>query len=149
MLLYLHITVQGTYFTCIRFTTFFCTQTAKKLEDLRRYSSQVGLSEHDAVSLSSAQRHSILSFSLMLPALCWSIMHVLSLYRPLLELFLWTPAQVNDNLNPSEFISSHPVQVKFWLQEPQLCVCVWFYCGTKFSPRNDTNSTNLPVGTSS
>uniref|UniRef100_A0A8C1IY60 Tyrosine-protein phosphatase non-receptor type 20 n=1 Tax=Cyprinus carpio TaxID=7962 RepID=A0A8C1IY60_CYPCA len=30
---------------------------AKKPEDLRRYSSQVGLSEHDAVSLSSAQRH--------------------------------------------------------------------------------------------
>ncbi|XP_050949424.1 tyrosine-protein phosphatase non-receptor type 13 isoform X4 [Labeo rohita] len=30
---------------------------AKKPEDLRRYSSQVGLSEHDAISLSSAQRH--------------------------------------------------------------------------------------------
>ncbi|XP_048022875.1 tyrosine-protein phosphatase non-receptor type 13 isoform X3 [Megalobrama amblycephala] len=30
---------------------------AKKPEDLRRFSSQVGLSEHDAVSLSSAQRH--------------------------------------------------------------------------------------------
>uniref|UniRef100_A0A672Q025 Tyrosine-protein phosphatase non-receptor type 13 n=1 Tax=Sinocyclocheilus grahami TaxID=75366 RepID=A0A672Q025_SINGR len=30
---------------------------AKKPEDLKRYSSQVGLSEHDAVSLSSAQRH--------------------------------------------------------------------------------------------
>uniref|UniRef100_A0A672SQU9 Tyrosine-protein phosphatase non-receptor type 13 n=1 Tax=Sinocyclocheilus grahami TaxID=75366 RepID=A0A672SQU9_SINGR len=30
---------------------------AKKPEDLRRYSSQVGLAEHDGVSLSSAQRH--------------------------------------------------------------------------------------------
>ncbi|XP_039528650.1 tyrosine-protein phosphatase non-receptor type 13 isoform X1 [Pimephales promelas] len=30
---------------------------AKKPEDLRRFSSQVGLTEHDAVSLSSAQRH--------------------------------------------------------------------------------------------
>ncbi|XP_051959846.1 tyrosine-protein phosphatase non-receptor type 13 isoform X2 [Xyrauchen texanus] len=30
---------------------------AKKPEDIRRYSSQVGLSEHDAVSLNSAQRH--------------------------------------------------------------------------------------------
>ncbi|XP_059398769.1 tyrosine-protein phosphatase non-receptor type 13-like isoform X2 [Carassius carassius] len=30
---------------------------AKKPEDLRRYSSQVGLAEHDAVSLNSAQRH--------------------------------------------------------------------------------------------
>ncbi len=37
--------------------TFLCTQTAKKPEDLRRYSSQVGLSEHDGVSLNSAQRH--------------------------------------------------------------------------------------------
>ncbi|XP_030624009.1 tyrosine-protein phosphatase non-receptor type 13 [Chanos chanos] len=30
---------------------------AKKTEDIRRYSSQVGLSEHDAVSLGSGQRH--------------------------------------------------------------------------------------------
>ncbi|XP_057215875.1 tyrosine-protein phosphatase non-receptor type 13 isoform X2 [Triplophysa rosa] len=33
---------------------------AKKPDDLRRYSSQVGLSEHDPVSLSGAQRHRIL-----------------------------------------------------------------------------------------
>lgn len=85
---YLHITVQDIYFTCIRFTTFFCTQTAKKPEDLRRYSSQFGLSEHDGVSLSSAQRH---RYSLFFSdAFCFVlIIHArpVCLYRPLLELF--------------------------------------------------------------
>lgn len=158
MLLFVYYcTVPGTYFTCIHFTFFFCTQTAKKPEDLRRYSSQVGLSEHDAISLSSAQRHrySFFFFSLMFPALCWSIMHILSvLNRFWGPLWLWTPAQVNDNLNPSwvHFLSSCSSLVLVTKTAALcLCVCGSHTCtlGTNLSPEMTQTAQNLPMGTSS
>lgn len=79
----------------VHYFSFVLSQTAKKPEDLRRYSSQVGLSEHDSVSLGGAQRH---RYSLLL----WSIMHVGFFQEPThSETLLWlrTLALVNDNPN--------------------------------------------------
>lgn len=91
----------------------------------------------------------ILSFSLMLSALCWSSMHVLSVCTdPFLSSFV-DPSQVNDNLNPS------------WVNFPSSCsslvlvtrtadvyVC-GFTVGTTFSPEMIQTAQNLPAGTSS
>lgn len=117
-------TVQGTYLTCINFTTF-CTQTAKKPEDLRRFSSQVGLTEHDAVSLSSAQRHRY-SLSFFLSDVCVDQSSVLTPSWVLL--WLWTQAQVNDNLNPSlvHFLSSCS-SLALVTRTAAVCVCGFSY----------------------
>jgi len=117
-------TVLGTYLACIRFTTF-CTQTAKKPEDLRRFSSQVGLTEHDAVSLSSAQRHRY-SLSLFLSDVCIDQSSVLTPSW----VILWTQAQVNDNLNPSwiHFLSpcsSLAPVTRIAILCVCVCVCLW------------------------
>ncbi len=128
--------------------TFFVL-TAKKPDDLRRYSSQVGLSEHDGVSLNSAQRHRY-SLFLWCFLLCVDHSHTscLSVPTPSWAL-LWSPAQVNDNLNPSgvNFPSSCSSLVLV-TRTADVYVC-GFTVGTTFSPEMIQTAQNLPAGTSS
>lgn len=133
--------MQGTYFTCISFTTFFVHKQPRSQKiwggSVLRSACQSMTPFHLAVYRDTGIHY----FSLMFPGLCWSIMPVLSVLTPSwVLLWLWTQAQVNDNLNPSwvHFLSSCSSLVLV-TRTAVLCVCVWLQLAIlwdKIVPRN-------------